>query len=60
MPPAPLRKGLGARDQLSFEGFCESLKAKVVVPLIGELLVLFVQMAESNVLSTRKGPAPLL
>jgi hypothetical protein len=39
---APLRKGLGAWGLLPLEGFGEALQTQVVVPLLGELLVLFV------------------
>ena len=58
--PAPLRKGLRAQAVLPLECFGEPLQTKVVVPLIGELLVLLVQVAKSNVLSASESAAPLL
>ena len=54
------RKGLGAWGLLPLEGLGESLQTKVAVPLIGELLVLLVQVAKSNVLSASERAAPLL
>jgi hypothetical protein len=58
--PAPLRKGLGAWGLLPLEGFGEALQTQIVVPLVGELLVLLVQAGKVNVMAALDGAAPLL
>ena len=58
----PLRcgNGLGAWGLLPLEGFGEALQTQVVVPLLGELLVLLVQAGKVNVVAALDGAAPLL
>src|ERR1700679_1967115 len=58
----PLRggKGLGAWGLLLLEGFGEALQSQVVVPPLGESLVLLVKADEVNVVIANDGAAPLL
>ena len=53
-------KGLGAWGLLLLEGFGEALQSQVVVPHLGESLVLLVQAGEVNVVVADNGAAPLL
>ena len=46
---APGGEGLGAWGLLLLEGFCEALQSQVVVPLLGELLVLVVKRGVEDV-----------
>src|ERR1700733_4958624 len=51
---------LGALGQLLLVGFGEALTAKVVIPLLGESLMLRVQVGKLNILAAYDVPAPLL
>jgi len=53
-------KRLGAWRLLLCKGFGEVLQAQVVVPLLGELLVLVVQAGEVHIVVAHDGAAPLL
>ena len=53
-------KGLGAWGLLLLEGFGEALQSQVVVPHLGESLMLLVQADEVNVVVADDIAAPLL
>jgi hypothetical protein len=51
---------LGVLGQLLLVGFGEALTAKVVIPLLGESLMLSVEVGKLNILAAYDIPAPLL
>jgi len=59
-PSAPGGKGLRAWGLLLLKGFGKALQSQVVVPHLGESLMLLVQADEVNVVATVNGAAPLL
>ena len=60
-PSAPWRERLGGWGLLLLlEGFCEALQAQVVVPHLGETLVLLMEADEVDIVAALDCAAPLL